>query len=148
MPHTTRSAVVQLASAALLILPLGAGCRGRPTPVEYARSFPPLVQQGSVNVQVVRKTTRIELTNTTARDFGPSTLWINSRFAHPVKEFRVGQTLDLNLRDFRDEHQDAFRAGGFFAAEPPDTIALVQIETMGAEGTPELIGFVVVHGTE
>jgi hypothetical protein len=126
---------------------LGA-CRSAPSKVDYARPFPALAQQGSVNVQVVRKVTKIELTNTTARDFGSSTLWINSRFARPVPSFKVGETLTLDLREFRDEHNDAFRAGGFFAAEPPDTVALVQIETAGAEGKPELVGFVVVGGEE
>lgn len=139
----TRVLAAALAAATLL-----GACRSGPSKVDYARSFPPLAQQGNVNVQVVRKVTKIELTNTTARDFGPSTLWINSRFARPVESFKVGETLTLDLREFRDEHHDAFRAGGFFAAEPPDKIALVQIETQGAEGKPELIGFVVVGGGE
>jgi len=148
-PRAPRAVLTGVAVSMTVVLTTSLGaCRSRPSAVDYARPFPPLAQQASVNVQVVRKTTKIELTNTTARDFGKSTLWINSRFAHPIEEFKVGQTLSLDLSDFRDEHNDAFRAGGFFAAEPPDKIALVQMETVGVEGKPEMVGFVIVGGDE
>ncbi len=135
----------------LLGLSLGtAGCQSGPDVVSYARTYPPLAQQGSLDIQVVRRVTKIELTNTTARAFGNSTLWLNGRFSLPIDGFGVGETLTLNLRDFRDEFSDAFRAGGFFASETPDRLVLAQIETPrvgeGPEGAKELLGLVVVKG--
>ena len=113
----------------------------------HARPYPgSLAQQGNVNIQVVRQTTTVELTNTTARAYGPSTLWLNGRFSRPIEELKVGQTLTLSMKEFRDEHGDAFRHGGFFATETPDRLVLAQIETKDAEGKPELIGLVVVGG--
>ncbi len=112
-----------------------------------ARPYPgSLAQKGSVNIQVVRQTTTVELTNTTARDYGASTLWLNARYSRPIDGLKVGETLTLSMKQFRDEHGDAFRHGGFFATETPDRLVLAQIETKDAEGKAELIGLVVVGG--
>ncbi len=133
-------------TALLLLLALLTACQAQ-GPVDYARPYPGrLAQKGNVNIQVVRQTTTIELTNTTARAFGPSTIWLNARYSRPIPELKVGQTLTLSMKEFRDEHGDAFRHGGFFAAEAPDRLVLAQIETTDAEGQPELIGLVVVNG--
>lgn len=133
-------------TALIVLLAFLSACRSH-GPVDYARPYPGrLPQQGNVNIQVVRQTTTVELTNTTARAFGPSTLWLNARYSRPIPELRVGQSLTLSMKEFRDEHGDAFRHGGFFATETPDRLVLAQIETTGAEGEPELIGLVVVNG--
>lgn len=122
-----------------------AACSSAPKAVDYARAYPPALKQSeTLDIQVFRREKRIELTNTTARAFGPSTLWLNAWFSRPIKGLAVGETLDLPLSEFRDENSEAFRGGGFFAAEAPEKLVLAQLETTGAEGKPVLFGLVVV----
>lgn len=120
------------------------GCSSGPRAVEYARAYPALKQGETLDIQVFRREKRIELTNTTARAFGPSTLWLNAWFSRPIKSLAVGETLDLPLSEFRDENSEAFRGGGFFAAEAPEKLVLAQLETTDADAKPVLLGLVVV----
>jgi hypothetical protein len=122
------------------------GCQSAPAPVPYARPYPDLVQKESLNVQVFRRTQTVELTNTTARSIGPSTLWLNGRFCRPIDGLAIGQSLELPLKDFRDEFFDPFRGGGFFAVEAPERLVLAQLETHDVEGKPVMLGLVVVGG--
>ena len=92
----------------------------------------PLPQSEVLNIQVFRNVTDIELTNTTARSFGPGLVWINERYSHPIEGLAIGESLDLPLRAFVDEFGDPFRAGGFFATRDPAPVVLAQLE---AEGT-------------
>lgn len=139
--------LVPLLGAALV-----GGCASKPEPVTYARSYPrDVVQGGVLDVQVFRSSKHIELTNTSARAFGPSVIWLNAYFSRPIEGLAVGETLKIPLRDFRDEYQDPFRGGGFFAPEAPERLVLAQIETPApdsrAEGQkPEFIGLVVIGG--
>ncbi len=113
--------------------------------VDYARAYPRAAPRGDVlDVQVFRADTMLTMTNSTSRSFGPSTLWVNERFSRPIDAFASGQTLKLDLYEFRDQYQDQFRAGGFFATRDPDPVVLVQLETGAEDGAQELIGFVVV----
>lgn len=140
---TTRvvGACVLLASSVLVT----GGCRafsGAPD-VDYARAYPRATPRSDVaDVQVFRNGTKLTMTNSTSRDFGPSTLWVNERFSRPIGSFAPGQTLTLDLYEFRDQFQDQFRGGGFFATRDPDPVVLVQLET--ADEPQELVGFVVV----
>lgn len=119
-----------LAALALVAATIAAGCSSGPTPVPYAREYPKNVRQdGSIDIQVFRDTKTIELTNTSGQTFGPSTIWLNARFCRPIDGFAVGQTLKLPLAEFRDQWQDPFRGGGFFAIDTPDRLVLAQIET-------------------
>jgi hypothetical protein len=93
----------------------------------------------TIDVQVIRRGTRIEMTNTTARAFGPGTLWINGWYGREIPGLAVGESLNLRLRDFRDEFGDEFRAGGFFAKEAPDRIVLAELQIEG-----RLLGLVVI----
>lgn len=114
----------------------------------WARPYPEATANGGVaDIQVIREETRITMTNTTAREFGASTVWINMQWALPIAGFRPGETVTLDLAQFRNEYHERFRAGGFFAVERPDTVALTQIETAGAEGKAEMVGLVTVKGT-
>lgn len=108
----------------------------------------PLKVSKSLDIQVIRDVTEIQLTNTTARSFGPSTLWINQRFSRPIEGFAVGQTLRLSLRDFTDSYGDIFRAGGFFATEKPDRVAQVNLQTTALDGSDEMLALIVVAGGE
>lgn len=101
----------------------------------------------TLDIQVFRRQTEIELTNTTARSFGPSTLWLNARFSRPIDGFAVGQTLLLKLSDFKDEFGDSFRGGGFLATERPERLALAEIQPGDAK-PPAMLGLVVVGEEE
>ena len=79
------------------------------------------------------------MTNTSAKAFGPSRVWLNARFSRTIDEFAVGQTLKLDLREFYDEFGESFRAGGFFATRNPEAMVLCELEN---EGT--VYGLVVV----
>jgi hypothetical protein len=127
---------------ALLLLVLLTGCRshaireGPAYPADAARTR-------TIDVQVIRRGTRIEMTNTTARAFGPGSLWINGWYGHEIPGLAVGGSLDLDLREFKDKYGGAFRAGGFFARERPDKIVLAELETDG-----RLLGLVVIDQTD
>lgn len=115
--------------------------------VDYARPYPAQADKGDVlDVQVFRQGTRLKMTNATARSFGAGTLWVNQRFSRPIEGFAAGETLTVDLYDFRDQYQDQFRAGGFFATRDPDPVVLVELETGGGEPTTgTMYGFVVVR---
>lgn len=118
----------------------GTGCSG-PGKVDYARPYPAKVQSGSIDVQLRRDETTVSLTNTSANAFPESTLWLNAQFCRPMPALGVGETVSFDLTTFRNEYHEAFRAGGFFATERPDTIVLAQIELEN-----ELVGLAVVKG--
>jgi hypothetical protein len=92
--------------------------------------YPDAKPQGqTLDIQVVRGETDVTLTNTTARAFGRSRLWINRWYSREIDALGVGQTLRLDLDSFRDIYGEPFRAGGFFATRQPDRVQLVQLET-------------------
>lgn len=127
------------------------GCTSRQRAPERAKFFPELPQARAIDIQVVRHSTRIEMTNTTARTFNQGTLWLNRRFScelEPGNPWDVGETRSISLFEFVDEHGERFRAGGFFAAEAPDKLVQAQIETTSADGKPELLGLIVVEGED
>lgn len=108
-----------------------AGCRGGGG-ADYARPMPDGLERGEVlNIQAFRNVTRLELTNTTARSFEGGTIWINQRYSRPIGDLGVGESLDLSLREFVDEHGDTFRAGGFFATRDPLPVVLAEFESEG-----------------
>jgi hypothetical protein len=134
--------------ALLCLLPaLLAACASDPAP-RAPRFNDALVQAETLNIQVVRHATRIAFTNTTARSFGPSRVWINRRFARDIDALAIGQSVDLPLAEFVDEYGDRFRAGGFFAAEAPDRVVQAQLEPVvpTPEVKRELLGLIVVQG--
>ncbi|MEL7473728.1 MAG: hypothetical protein AAGK04_10465 [Planctomycetota bacterium] len=125
------------------------GCQGRKAAVTYARPYPQLEPIETLDVQVIKTETHVELTNTTGRDFGFSNLWINQRFNRPITGFEIGQTLKLPLKEFVDQHSDRFPAGGFFATGPADNVVLAEIETLDEAGeSSELYGLIVVTDVE
>ncbi|MCG3122757.1 MAG: hypothetical protein GIKADHBN_01159 [Phycisphaerales bacterium] len=121
------------------------GCSSTPATVDYARPFPRALAKGpTLDIQVFREAQHIEFTNTTARAYGPSTLWLNGRFCRPIDGLAVGETQRYRLKEFRDEYQDPFREGGFFATERPDRLVLAQLETAGDDAQPVMLGLIVV----
>lgn len=121
--------LVALAAAGGLLL---SGCKAGQSPVNYARAYPETLPRGeALDIQIIRGETTLELTNTTSRVFGPSTLWLNAYFSRPIEGLAVGQSLKLPLADFRNEHGEPFRGGGFFATKRPERMVLGQLESDG-----------------
>jgi hypothetical protein len=139
MKHTLIAAVLGAGVAAGTL----GGCASRKEIVE-GEVYPAAAARGpTLNIQVFRRQTRVELTNTTAREFGRSRLWLNAWYSREIPSLAVGQTLVLPLSEFRDRYGDAFRGGGFFATERAERLALAEIQ----EG-PEMLAMVVVGGEE
>lgn len=128
------------------VIAIEVGCQSVP-PVDYARSYPVELPPGpTVDVQVFRKTSTLDFTNTTAEPLGPGTIWLNRWFSRPLpKAIGVGESVSIPLTEFRDEFGDPFRAGGFFATEAPTALVLCQIETLREGQSPEIIGLVTVQ---
>lgn len=132
---------------AVALLP---ACGGGRTVSPYARPYPDtLLQEETLDIQVTKTETHIELTNTTAESFGFSTLWLNQRFSRPIEGLGIGETLRLPLKEFRDQYSDPFPAGGFFATGPADLLVQTQLETLDErEGRTRLLGLIVVTDVE
>ena len=129
--------------AVLVLAP--SGCSSGPAPVVTGPAYPRAMPQfGTLDIQVFRRSTSMEFTNTTPRAFGKSTLWLNQRFSKAIDAIAVGETVELDLEDFVDANGDAFKAGGFFAGYIPDIIALAQLETTTNDGQPILLGLITV----
>ena len=88
-----------------------------------------LSRSQTLDIHAFRSGTDLRLTNTTGWSFGPGVLWLNGRYGKEIDGLAVGQTLRVPLGDFIDEQGRRFGAGGFFAAERPELLALVEMTT-------------------
>lgn len=119
---------------------VAAGCGSTRDPALAGTEYPAdKAQTRTLDIQVVRTETTIRLTNTTARAYGKSRLWINRWFSREIDGLGVGQTIELAQSSFRDQYGEEFRSGGFFATRKPQRVELVQLET--ADG---MLGLVAV----
>lgn len=84
-----------------------------------------------LDIQVMRRGTKLEMTNTTTVSFGPSRVWANREYSEEISGFEVGKTVHLRLGDFRNQFGQRFKEGGFFATELPDALVCVEIESEG-----------------
>lgn len=98
----------------------------------------PPIEKRTVNVQVFRQAATLTFSNTTPSTLPAGRLWVNGQFGYEIDETAVGQTRSLPLHLFENEFGDRFRAGGFFATDPPSRLVLVELESGG-----ELIGFTI-----
>jgi hypothetical protein len=131
-----------LVLAALPAIGALAGCQRGSQKIAEGEQYPAALPHGpTMNVQVFRRETQIEFTNTTAQPIPPSRLWLNAWYSHEFPGLGVGQTVVIPLREFKDRYGDPFRGGGFFATEPPDRLALAEVEAGG-----HVAGMVVVGG--
>ena len=136
-----------LAIAAALLLPACAA----DGPLKPGRSYPTgMLRTEPSNIQLVRSARSVRMTNTTANSFGPSTIWLNQWYSARIDGLPIGDSVRIRLSRFTDEFGDAFRGGGFFAAESPDLIVKAELETelppkpgqLG--GSRELVPLIVV----
>ncbi|NRA58555.1 MAG: hypothetical protein HRU13_10635 [Phycisphaerales bacterium] len=95
--------------------------------------YPEALQRSqTLNIHAFRSGTDLRLTNTTGWSFGSGMLWLNGRYGMEIDGLAVGQTLVVPLTSFVDEQGRRFGAGGFFAAERPELLALVEMTTIQA----------------
>jgi hypothetical protein len=121
--------VVTVGVAAAALIALG-GCTSTMDPDLAGPEYPTTKSQTStLDIQVVRGETSITVTNTTARAYGKSRLWLNRWYSHEIESLGVGETIEMKLNTFRDQHGESFRAGGFFATRKPQRVQQVQLET-------------------
>ena len=90
-------------------------------------------RRGTRDIRAWRSGTKLELTNAAGRSFGPGMLWVNGRYGFPIEGLDIGQTLRLPLGGFVDEQGRRFGAGGFFAAERAELLALVELTVQEAD---------------
>jgi hypothetical protein len=127
--------------AAVLVL---GGCAGPTATLDGGAEYPSGMARGpTLDLQVFRRETTLEMTNSTARPIGACTMWLNGRFSRAIEGLAVGQTLELPLSGFRDQFGEAFRGGGFFATEKPDRVVLAELQL-----PDRLVGLVVVGDLE
>jgi len=133
-------------AAALSVL---SACSSQPIDLSLARPFPEALEQARVlDIQVRREPTTIILTNTTASDIPPCTMWLNKRYSRPFPGLAVGDTTTLDLDSFIDEFGERFRPGGFWATRPSQRVVLAQFEVPDPAGSASLLGTVVINGEE
>ena len=136
--RTCRLAAGLLLSGALL------GCQDvRYDPARATQSYPHhLHHANSVNIQVFRQDTSIELVNATTHAYTDFDLWINQRYASRIESLPAGATLRVSLWDFYDERGESLNAGGLFRSDDPTPVRLVEIQTTDEE---PLIGLITIR---
>ncbi|MFG0292224.1 MAG: hypothetical protein ACF8MJ_03615 [Phycisphaerales bacterium JB050] len=140
-----RAMAVWTTITATFVMSVGCSTGQQVHSLEGFRSYPAQKVQAEVlDIQLIRDGAEISLTNTSARAFGETTLWLNQEFSYVIDGIAVGQTVRLDLSEFRNHHGAYFRAGGFFATERPKNVVLAQLEL--GEDAQSLLGIVVVNG--
>lgn len=122
---------------------LTAGCaRSQYFPERAAEAYPhELHVASSVDIQVFRDETNIEIVNATGTTYRDFTLWINQRYMKKVDRLRAGETRRFSLWQFYDERGEVMNAGGFFRIYAPDPVRLVQIQI---DDESPLIGLIAI----
>lgn len=96
----------------------------------------------TVDMQVFRRDTDLEIVNTTPHSYSNFDLWINQRYVKHVDALPAGESITLSLWEFFDEHGDRFNAGGFFRSYEPTPVRLVQIQPDPAD---TMIGLIAIR---
>ena len=125
---------------------LGGCLRQTYFPERASRPYPlDLPTAETVDMQVFREGTNIEIVNATARSYHDFDLWINQRYVRHVEALPAGETVRLSLWEFYDERGEVPSAGGFWRTVEATPVRLVEIQT--AEDEP-LIGLVTIRAEE
>ena len=137
------SSLMLLLSASMGMLTLGFGCNAPNFDPKLAtRPYPfDLHTTDVVPIQVFRDGTTIEIVNSTDRTWSDATIWVNQRYAAPLKSLQPGQRVSMDLFLFRDDIGEQFRAGGLFRTRPAAKVELIEIQE--AEGMP-MIGMISI----
>jgi hypothetical protein len=120
------------------------GCASGPDP-HHRPVYPAHLERGpAIDIQVFVQPSSIRLTNASTTPFDRSTIWLNAWYGSHIDALHVGQTIDVPLARFRDEHGERIRGGGFFATEDQDPVVLAELET-GTQDSRRLLRLVVVR---
>jgi len=139
------SVVLFLSLSSGLLLSGGCQLFSETTHATAGPVYPDSLPKGEIfDVQVFRDSTILHMTNTTTRDFGPSTIWLNQRYSSPIDGLASGESIEMDLKVFVDEFGETYRAGGFFSQRVPATVVLCQLQTTGPDG-PIMYGLIVVE---
>jgi hypothetical protein len=134
------------ALAALLLL-INQGCERKIyDPAWATRPYPHDMHRAmTVDMQVFRRDTDIEIVNSTARSYADFDIWVNQRYVRHVNSLPAGGTIKLSLWEFHDDLGDAFYAGGLFRTYEPTPVRLVEIQP-----TPDqpMVGLVTIRKEE
>lgn len=120
------------------------GCAGTAyDPARATRPYPvDLHVARSVDIQVFRDDTNLEVVNATARSYADFDLWVNQRYVRHVAALPAGESIRLSLWDFFDVRGEAFNAGGFWRTEEPTAVRLVQIQPAPDQ---QLVGLITIR---
>lgn len=116
--------------ASMGMLMLASGCNSPNfNPKLATRPYPfDLHTTDVVPIQVFRDGTNIEIVNSTDRTWSDATIWVNQRYAAPLKSLKPGQRVSMDLFAFRDDIGEQFRAGGLFRTRPAAKVELIEIQ--------------------
>ncbi len=93
----------------------------------------------TLDVQVFRDGSKIELVNHTTQHLADFDLWLNERWVRRIESLPPGESVKVSLYEFLDEYQEPFRGGGIFSTELPEPV--VKAEVQASEG---LVGLIVI----
>ena len=124
----------------------GCGSTYRYDPERATRSYPyELHTTQTVDIQVFRDETDIELVNSTGTSYADFDLWINQRYVARVDSLPAGSTRRFSLWDFYDELGESLNAGGFFRTREPDKVRLVEIQL---DDSSPMIGLITIRSED
>lgn len=95
----------------------------------------------SVPIQVLRDGETLTIVNSTADDYGHTTLWINQRFAAKLPPILAGSKYEFDLHALRDAYGEQFNAGGVWRTDEPTDVVLAELQL---DETNPLVGLVVI----
>lgn len=122
-PRPTRFAHA-ITLLAITALTLFTGCQGNPlVPTGQVTSFQPEPHPrttdyaGNLNIVVKQHHTRVIITNREPIVYRDFQLWLNQQYAVIVKQLNVGQSMQLPLSAFTNEHGESFPLGSILAID-------------------------------
>ncbi len=141
--HLLQHAASTLMLSMVLAIPLfvgGCETKTRIMPGTTPRNYPYAESiLGTIDIQVFREDTQIELVNHTAYSYDEFDLWLNERYVRRVNHLGAGDRLQISLFEFIDENSEGLRAGGLLTTGTPDPIVKAEIET-----TEGLVGLITI----
>jgi len=125
-----RAAATFVATAGVITLQVSCFSAGRLTEGTEPRPYPygaPLIR--TLDVQIFRDGSSIELVNHTTQSLADFDLWLNERYLRHVAALPPGGSVTLSLYEFLDEYREPFRGGGLWSTKLPEPIVKAEVQT-------------------
>lgn len=119
-----------LASAVVIMMQASCFSAGRLTEGTEPRPYPydaPIIR--TLDVQIFRDGSHIELVNHTTQSLADFDLWLNERYLRHVAALPPGESVTLSLYEFLDEFNEPFRGGGIWSTKLPEPIVKAEVQT-------------------